>query len=89
MSFTITLKTLQEHTLNTLKQHQKAFNKNPNSLNWHMLTRSMLVYQQAIMLNKDANVQHLLERLPTLTMGEWEQAIVQHALGMSIEQALA
>jgi hypothetical protein len=89
MSYTLTLKALQEHTLNILKQHQKAFNKHPTSINWHLLTRSMLTYQQAVMLNKDANVQHLLERLPTLTMGEWEQAIVQHALGMSIEQALA
>lgn len=89
MTFTITLEELQKHTLNILKQHQKAFNKNPTSLNWYVLTRSMLTHQQAHLLRKDANVQHLLERLPNVAMGQWDEAIVQHALGMRIDQALA
>lgn len=84
-----TLEDLQQYTLNTLKQAQKAFNKNPTSLNWYLLTRIMLTHQQAHLLRKDANVQHLLDRLAELPVGEWNEAIVQHALGMRIDQALA
>ena len=89
MTYTLTLEALQNHTLTNLKQAQKGFNKNPNSIQWYCLTRTMLAYQQAMQLGKDANVQHLLDRLPNLTMGEWNEAIVQHSLGMSMRQALA
>jgi hypothetical protein len=89
MTFTITIEELQKHTLNVLKQNQKAFNKNPNSLNWYTLTRAMMVHQQAHGLYKDLTVQALLNRLPNLTMGEWDEAIVQHTTGMRIDQALA
>jgi hypothetical protein len=87
--YTVALPEVQKHVLEVLKQRQKAFNKNPNSLNWELLTAAMLTHQQAQQLNKDTNVSHLLARLPSLTMGEWFDAIVQHSTGMTIREALA
>ena len=85
----ITYTYLKAHVLNNLKLAQKNFNKNPNSTYWTVLTRAMLVHQQVTALQKDRNVGHLCERLARIPLGDWDEQIVNHALGLTIRDVLA
>ena len=79
-------------SLHNLKTAQRHFNENPSSINWAVLTKSMLVYQQARQLGRPTNAEtlpELLERLDALAPFDWAEAIVQHSLNMSIADALA
>jgi hypothetical protein len=84
----ITYSYVKTFALRQLKVAQSMFNHNPNSIHWNVLTRSMLVHQQTQLLAKDANRQHLLDRLETLPLGQWDEAIVRHATGMSVTEVL-
>ena len=84
----ITYPNVKTIVLRELKAAQAIFNTNPNSINWEVLTRAMLVHQQIQSLRKDANIQHLLDRLEPLPLGKWGDAIVHHATGMSVRDIL-
>ena len=79
---------LKAHALSMLKQAQKDFNKNPNSTNWTVLTTAMLVHQQVTALRIDRNIGNLCERLSTRPFGDWPEAIVSHATGMTVRDIL-
>ena len=86
-----TLSRVMSITLHNLKTAQKHFNENPSSINWGILTKSMLVYQQARQLSRQTNADtlpELLERLDALAPFDWAEAIVQNSLSMSIADAL-
>jgi hypothetical protein len=79
-------------SLDNLKTAQRHFNANPNSTNWNVLTKAMLVYQQITQLSKPSNAESLtdlLARLDAMTASQWPETIVQHSLNMSIADALA
>jgi hypothetical protein len=84
----LTYSSLQAFALNQLKDSQKAFNKNPNSANWQAATEAMLVHQQVTALRKDQNLHCLLERLSSLPLLLWAEAIVRHATGLSVRDVL-
>jgi hypothetical protein len=79
-------------SLDNLKTAQRHFNANPNSTNWNVLTKAMLVYQQITQLSKPSNIESLsdlLKHLESTTASQWPEIIVQHSLNMSIAEALA
>ncbi len=88
----ITLSYVQSFALSALKTAQRDFNKHPNSTNFDLLSRAMLAHQQAQYLKRtlrsDANVQLLLDRLSTLPLGDWSDAIVKAATGMTCRDIL-
>lgn len=75
--------------LNQLKVAQRQFNKNPNSTHWQVLTTMMLTHQQIIALRRDNNLHYLIERLEGHSLGDWPEAIVRHATGLSVRDVLA
>lgn len=84
----ITYTYLKAHALSMLKVAQKDFNKNPNSANWSVLTRCMLVHQQVIALRTDGNIGHLCERLDKTAPADWPESIVRHATGLTVQDIL-
>jgi hypothetical protein len=75
------------------KWANKEFIKNPNATRWNVQTRDSFVYQQAFYffgsVTRTAEQKHnLLVILSKLPQGEWDDAICQSALGMSLVSAL-
>jgi hypothetical protein len=85
---TITLSIIQSTAKAELTQAQKAFIKQPSSLNWIATTRAMMVYQQASSHHAHRIADLLVAKVTPLPMGEWPEAIVQCTLGMSIDEAI-
>lgn len=81
----ITFDNVKAFAKNSLKDAQREFGKNPTSQNWDAVLRAMLVYQQ---LRYVKNEKALIEKLASLTLGEWPECIVRWVLGISISQAL-
>ena len=89
----ITLSYVQAFALSSLKTAQKNFNKNPSSTNFDVLTRAMLVHQQATqvarVLRSQDNIDLMLDKLSAQPLGNWPDIIVKSALGMTIQDVLA
>jgi hypothetical protein len=89
----ITLSYVQAFALSMLKNAQKQFNKHPSSTNFVTLNRAMLVHQQAFcvasVLRSQDNINLMLDKLSALPLGDWPDAIVKSATGMTIDQVLA
>ena len=89
----ITLSYVQSFALSALKTAQREFNKNPNSINWEVLTRAMLTHQQAQCvarnLRSQDNIDLLLEKLTALPLSDWPETIVKTASGHTIREVLA
>ena len=89
---TLTLSLVQAHCLSMLKQAQRNFNKNPNSLHFEVLTHAMLAHQQAQhvarVLRSQSSINLMLEELSALPLGDWPDLIVKRATGLSIRDVL-
>ena len=91
---TITLDTLQDvlrtWALPTLKDAQKAFNKQPTALNWRLCQRAMMTYQQldgaCTSVRVDRN--KLMFDLESNPLSVWPDAICRATLGLTCDQAL-
>jgi hypothetical protein len=66
---------------------QRQFRKNPSSTNWQMVLRSMLVYQQVTTARIDKQ-RKIIDAVTALPMGDWDEAIVQAVLGMTISEVI-
>lgn len=88
----VTYDYVKTFALSALKQAQKDFNKNPNTVCWDGLTRAMLVHQQAQsaarVLRSQSNIDLMLEKLTTKPLGEWPETIVKSTTGMTIKDVL-
>ena len=72
---------------NSMTHTQRQFRKNPSSTNWRMVLRSMLVYQQVTTARIDKQ-RKIIDAVTPLPMGDWDEAIVQAALGMTISEVI-
>jgi hypothetical protein len=88
----ITYDYVKTFALNALKQAQKDFNKNPNTVYWDGLTRAMLTHQQAQaaarVLRSQSNIDLMLEKLAAKPLGDWPEIIVKSTTGMTIKDVL-
>jgi hypothetical protein len=75
------------YALNSMTHTQRQFRKNPSSTNWRMVLRSMLVYQQVTTARIDKQ-RKIIDAVTALPMGDWDEAIVQAALGMTISEVI-
>jgi len=75
------------YALNSMTHTQRQFRKNPSSTNWRMVLRSMLVYQQVTTARIDKQ-RKIIDAVTALPMGDWDEAIVQAVLGMTISEVI-
>jgi hypothetical protein len=75
------------YALNSMTHTQRQFRKNPSSTNWQMVLRSMLVYQQVTTARIDKQ-RKIIDAVTALPMGDWDEAIVQAVLGMTISEVI-
>ena len=85
------------HVIESLKTRakwaNKEFIKNPNAARWNAQTRDSFVYQQAFYffnsVTRTAEQKYnLLVTLSKIPQGDWDDAICQSALGVSVRDAL-
>ena len=76
------------YALNSMTHTQRQFRKNPSSTNWRMVLRSMLVYQQVTTARTFDKQGKIINAVTALPMGDWDEAIVQAALGMTISEVI-
>ena len=90
MTFTTT-DMVQKFAKGQLTYFQKQFNKSPSALHWRLVTHYMMVYQQAMQLDRDSASTvrtDLLKQLDSLPVGEWDECIVQAMTGRSVADAV-
>ena len=89
----LTTATINKIIKGDLVDAQKAFAKNPNSINWDRTTRAMLVYQQLEQLIRRAKIDYgikaQLSNLDMVAINDWQKRIVKISLNMTIEEVLA
>ena len=87
----ITVAMIQTFAKNQLVFWQKQFAKRPSTMHWKMVTRFMMVYQQAMYLSSPSAAtarDNLLKELETLPMGAWDEAIVHATTAMCVAAAV-
>lgn len=90
MTFTTT-KMVQQFAKRQLTYFQKQFNKSPSALHWILLSRYMMVYQQAMQLDNPSCAtarSDLLKQLDIVPVGEWDERIVISLTGLSVADAV-
>ena len=90
MTFTTT-KMVQQFAKGQLTYFQKQFIKSPSALHSRLVTHYMMVYQQAMQLDKPscATVRDdLLKQLDTLPVGVWDERVVVAVTGLSVADAV-
>jgi hypothetical protein len=88
----ITNATILKIVKGDLVDAQKAFARNPNSVNWERTTRSMLVYQQLEQLIRrtkhHSGIKTQLSNLDMISIADWPERIVKISLDMTIAEVL-
>lgn len=81
---------LKTWALPELKDAQKAFNKNPNGMNWNISLRAMLTYQQLEFALRSATVdrEKLMFDLEHNPIGNWQDVICRATIRMTCADAL-
>lgn len=86
-----TTKMVQQFAKGQLTYFQKQFMKSPSALHWRLVTHYMMVYQQAMQLDRDSAStvrDDLLKQLDAVPVGAWDERIVQALTGRSVGDAV-
>jgi hypothetical protein len=69
---------------------QRAFTKNPNSLNWNLCLKAMFTHQQVQFAARSNTVDHekLSFDLDNNPIGEWQNIICRATVGYPVREAL-
>lgn len=78
---------IQQFTLTEFNDAAVAFARNPNTGNWQLLERAMLVHQQAHSNSSEVKVD-IARACNGRQIAQWPGLIVEVATGKTIEQAL-
>lgn len=74
-----------------LRDAQKAFNKQPNALNWRLCLTAMLMHQQLEWAQRSPSVdkEKLMFDLQSNPIGQWHEVVCRNILGVSCADAIS
>ena len=79
---------LSAYALNSLRDAQTRFKKNPNATNWSACLRAMLIYQQTFhACTSPAVDKALFNEIDTAPQSHWDNIVCQHTMGMTAQEA--